>query len=118
MSSEADAPPVDMEWLEECNDGERDAMKAMVELFFSRVVGQLKEVEAAIAAGDPGNVRRIAHASAGASGTCGMRAIEKQWRALEKMGIEGDLANAAPTAAQVHVELERTSQFLTEMGLR
>ncbi|MCW8130071.1 MAG: Hpt domain-containing protein [Planctomycetota bacterium] len=119
MSSEAgDAvPPVDMDWLEECNDGDQEAMKAMVALFFSRAEPQLKDLEEAIAAQDVAAVRRVSHACAGSSGTCGMKALEKSWRTLEEMAKQGTLENAASVAAKVREDITRTSAFLSEKGL-
>src|SRR6185503_15091234 len=43
-------PPVDLVWLNECTDGDAEAMKAMMDLYLNRTAAQLAELDAAIAA--------------------------------------------------------------------
>jgi HPt (histidine-containing phosphotransfer) domain-containing protein len=107
-------PPVDLVWLSECTDGDAEAMKAMVDLYQNRTAVQLGELDAAIAADSATDVRRIAHACVGSSGTCGMGGMAQIFKRLEKMGGSGKLVDAAPIAAEARAEFERVKQFLAE----
>lgn len=113
MSSES-APPVDMVWLKECTDDDADAMKAMVDLYLTRTTAQLTELDAAIAADSASDVRRIAHACVGSSGTCGMTGMAQIFKRLEKMGGSGKLVDAAPIASEARAEFERVKVFVAE----
>jgi HPt (histidine-containing phosphotransfer) domain-containing protein len=113
----AETPPVDMDWLQECTDGDADALKSMVDLYLSRTAMLITELDAAVAAQSAAEIRRIAHACAGSSGTCGMAAMAPLFRQLEKMGTANQLENAAAVAADVRREFERTRKFAIEQGL-
>lgn len=111
------APPVDMDWLQECTDGDLETMKKMVALHFSQTEKFLSELDTAISASAGASVRRIAHACAGSSGACGMTALAQLWKQLEKMGSDGQLDNAAAVAIAIRQELSRTREFLASQGL-
>jgi len=113
-ASSAGNPPVDLVWLKECTDDDLDAMKAMVELYLARTTTQLSELDAAIAADSASDVRRIAHACVGSSGTCGMNGMSQIFKRLEKMGASGKLIDAAPIAAEARAEFERVKLFVAE----
>jgi HPt (histidine-containing phosphotransfer) domain-containing protein len=113
----AETPPIDMDWLNECTDGDADALKSMVELYLTRTATLITELDGAVAARSAEEIRRIAHACAGSSGTCGMAAMVPLFRSLEKMGASSQLENAAAVAADVRREFERTRKFVAEHGL-
>ncbi len=52
-------------------------------------------MKSAIAVKAADEVNRIAHSCAGSSETMGMKAISEPLRALERMGAEGQLVDAA-----------------------
>jgi len=92
--------------------GELDTLKEIVDLYLTQTGEQVAELERAIQIGDPEEVKRLAHKTAGASATCGMLAIVPALRELERMGYEGHLDNAQALGAQARKELERISHFL------
>jgi len=106
-----------MDWLTECTDGDVDAMKTMVDLYLTRTSSLIVELNAAAAANQVNEVRRIAHACVGSSGTCGMVAMVPLFKSLEKMGAAGKLENTSEIMARVGVEFERTKKFLAAKAL-
>lgn len=116
-NAEGGLPPVDMEWLRECADGETETMRTMIGMYFTHTGKLLVDLEAAIVANSSENVRRLAHACSGSSGACGMGGIAELLRALEKMGAEGNLNGASTIASEVKREFERIRVFVTAQGL-
>ena len=108
------SPPVDFIWLKECTDNDTDAMKAMLDLYMERTTAQLGQLDSAIAADSASDVRRIAHACVGSSGTCGITGMAQIFKRLEKMGASGKLVDAASIAAEARAEFERVKKFLAE----
>jgi len=110
--------PVDTERLLEFTDGSPENLRELVELYLSQTAGQLEQLEAAVAANTPAEVRRVAHSCAGASSTCGMRRLAPLLRQLERMGLEGQLANAAELCRQASREFELIRAFVQAHILR
>lgn len=107
--------PVDFTWLRECTDNDADALKTLLDLYFSRTTTLIAELDKAIADGTAPEVRRLAHACSGSSGTCGMVKLAPLFKSLEKMGANGTLDGAAAIAAQVHQEFTRAGEFVNGM---
>jgi CheY-like chemotaxis protein/HPt (histidine-containing phosphotransfer) domain-containing protein len=105
-------PPVVIERLMDFAGGELDTLKEIVDLYLSQTSEQVAELERAIQVGNPEEVKRLAHKTAGASATCGMLAIVPALRELERLGYEGHLTNAQALGVQARKELDRISQFL------
>ena len=106
------AAPVDMERLIEFTDGSADNLRELITLYLDQTAEQMEQLEAAVAAGSPAEVRRIAHSCAGASSTCGMRELVPLLRELERQGLEGKLTNAAQLCEQAAKEFARIRAFL------
>ena len=81
-------------------------------LYLDQTRGQLAELEAAVRAGAPQEVRRLAHSCAGASATCGMRRIVPLLRELERQGFEGKLVNTDELYRKTAAEFGSIRQFL------
>jgi CheY-like chemotaxis protein len=105
-------PPVDMERLNDFTDGNADSMRELVTLYLTQTSDQIKQLQAAIAAGSTKEVRHLAHSCAGASATCGMRRLVPMLRELEKQGSEGKLTSAPQICQDVAREFERIRKFL------
>jgi CheY-like chemotaxis protein/HPt (histidine-containing phosphotransfer) domain-containing protein len=105
-------PPVVIERLLDFVGGEPDTLKEIVDLYLSQTSKQVAELERAIQVGNPEEVKRLAHKTAGASATCGMLAIVPALRELERLGYEGHLTNAQALGVQARKELDRISHFL------
>jgi len=111
-SGASEPPPVDMERLLEFTEGNPESFRELAGLYLTQTSEQLEQLEAAVQAGDAGEVRRIAHSCAGASATCGMRHIVPLLRELERQGAEGKLTNASGLSQDSHREFQRIRKFL------
>jgi len=104
---------VDMERLMDFTDGNMDNFRELVTLYLDQTGQQLEQLEAAVQAGSPQEVRHVAHSCAGASATCGMRRLVPLLRELERQGSEEKLSNAVQICEQVNREFEIVRTFLT-----
>ena len=107
--------PIDMNWLRECTDNDIDAIKTLLDMYFTRTSGLLADLDKAIAAGNADDVRRLAHTCSGSSGTCGMVKLTPLFKELEKIGASGKLDQAAAVAAQARQEFKHAGDFSSGM---
>jgi len=114
QAPEAEPPSVDMERLIEFSDGSEENLRELVSLYLTQTSGQLEQLEAAVGAKDPPEVRRLAHSAAGASATCGMSKLVPLLRELERQGFDGKLTNAPELCQEVVKEFKRIQDFLTD----
>jgi HPt (histidine-containing phosphotransfer) domain-containing protein len=101
-----------MDRLLEFTDGSADNLRELVALYLTQTTEQLEQLEAAVAAGNASEVRRLAHGCAGASSTCGMRRLTPMLRELELQGLEDRLTTAPQLAREAHLEFDRIRAFL------
>jgi HPt (histidine-containing phosphotransfer) domain-containing protein len=111
MDVKTEDAPIDMDWLRECTDGDSAMIKSMLNLYMERTAALIIELDGAIAANSAPEVRRIAHACLGSSGTCGIVNMAALFKRLEKMGIDAELGDASKVAADVRSEFERVKKF-------
>jgi CheY-like chemotaxis protein len=104
--------PVNLERLLEFSDGDMEGLREMAALYLTQTAQQLEQLEAAALIGSADEVRRLAHSSAGASATCGVRLLVPVLRELERQGSEKNLANSAALVQQAHQEFECVREFL------
>jgi HPt (histidine-containing phosphotransfer) domain-containing protein len=102
-----------MDRLLDFTDGNAENLRELVTLYLDQTGGQLEQLEAAVAAGAPQEVRRLAHSCAGASATCGMRRLVPLLRELERQGQEEKLTNAAQLCQKAGREFDLIRSFLT-----
>jgi CheY-like chemotaxis protein len=107
-----DVPPVDMERLMDFTDGNTENLRELVTLYVKQTSEQLGQLQAAVEAGDVGEVRRIAHSCAGASATCGMARIVPPLRELERQGTDGRLTSAGELLQQTTEEFAAIRKIL------
>lgn len=106
--------PVDMQRLGEFTDNNVDNLRELTELYLRQTGEQLRKLEEAVRTGRVDEVRRLAHSSAGASATCGMRSVVGPLKELERQGYEGRLVNAEIHLARAQHEFGRVRDFLGE----
>jgi len=111
-ASSADGPPVDMDRLNSLTDNSLDSLRELVELYCRQTSQQFVQIEAAIAANQPAEVRRIAHSCVGSSATLGMMRLGQMMRRLEKEGAAGTLTNAVTMCGEALREFQAVKQFL------
>jgi CheY-like chemotaxis protein len=107
-----DAVPVEMDRLAELADGDKNTLRELVDLFNSQTTRQLSQLEAAVNANDPEQVRHLAHSCKGASATMGMTPLAAIFYELEKMGRSGVIDGAQPFLASAATEFKRVQNFL------
>jgi signal transduction histidine kinase/HPt (histidine-containing phosphotransfer) domain-containing protein len=98
---------VDMERLLEFAGGSRTSLIEITDLYFNQTSEQLTRLDAALQDQDAATIARVAHSSAGASGVCGILAMEPLFRAVEKFAKEDRLADVAPLLPQLRQRFER-----------
>jgi HPt (histidine-containing phosphotransfer) domain-containing protein len=98
--------------LHELTDGVPENMRELITLYLDQTGGQLPQIQAALQAANPAEVRRLAHSCAGASATCGMRRLAPMLRQLEHQSAQGNLEGAAELANQINAEFLCIRHFL------
>ena len=111
-------PPVEMDRLNDLTDGSADSLRELVEMYFNQTTKQFTQIQAAVAAGNGDQVRRVAHSCAGASATLGMMRMGQLMRTMEKEGATGTLTNVPKICEDALREYAAIKQFLaTQPGL-
>ena len=95
----ASEPLVDMDRLLEFAGGSSASLVEITDLYLTQTEEQLARITKAMDESDPAAIIRLAHSSAGASGVCGIMAMERWFRDLEEIGKQGTL-DAAPSVLQ------------------
>jgi CheY-like chemotaxis protein/HPt (histidine-containing phosphotransfer) domain-containing protein len=112
VAADGQQQPVDMERLLDFTNGNPDDLRELISLYLRQTSEQVDQLLAAVHAGSAAEVKRVAHSCAGASATCGMKAIVPLLRELERLGNDGTLAGAQDLSKQVQAEFIRIQQFL------
>ena len=111
-------PPVEMDRLNDLTDGNADSLRELVEMYFNQTTKQFAQIQAAMAAGNGDQIRRVAHSCAGASATLGMMRMGQLMRDMEKEGAAGTLTNVPKICEDALREYAAIKQFLaTQPGL-
>ena len=108
----SDAELIDMDHLMEFSGGSRTSLFEITDLYFSQTTEQLDRLEAAFEQHDAAAVARIAHSSAGASGVCGILAMESLFRRAERFGKENCVVEAAALLPELRQNFERVKTLL------
>lgn len=82
---------IDMQSLIELFDGDRDAARQVLVIFFESASKQLKEIREGIANENRNQVQHAAHQLAGATATCGMVELSHRFRELESCSASAAL---------------------------
>jgi CheY-like chemotaxis protein len=111
IASVGDESPalVDLERLEAAANEDPVILQELVDLYFAQARDLMNGLRAAINSGSAKDVDHFAHKLVGASLACGMSAMVRPLRELEKRGKEGQLdeADALFDLASRHLELTR-----------
>ena len=101
-----------MDRLNEMTDRNAENLREIIELFCRQTKHQFTQLQTAIAANQPAEVRRVAHSCAGSSGTLGMMRLSTLMRQLEKAGAADALTDAARICDDARQEYEAVKLFL------
>lgn len=83
-------------------------------IYLTQMVKNLEKLNAAIELGDAKSIDLIAHNCAGTSANCGIVALVKPLRELERMGRENRLDEAADLAAEISRKFQQVKLFVQE----
>jgi signal transduction histidine kinase/HPt (histidine-containing phosphotransfer) domain-containing protein len=108
----SDAEMIDMGHLVEFSGGSRTSLIEITDLYFTQTTEQLDRLATAFEEQDAAGVARIAHSSAGASGVCGILAMESLFRRVERFGKENNVAAAAILLPELRHNYERVKTLL------
>jgi CheY-like chemotaxis protein/HPt (histidine-containing phosphotransfer) domain-containing protein len=106
--------PVDLNRLRGFSDGDLQSLRELASLYLTQTSQQLEQLEAAVLAKSPDDVRRLAHSSAGASAACGVRNLVPILRELERLGAGKNLDGSEAGVQSAQKEFERVRIFLTK----
>jgi signal transduction histidine kinase/CheY-like chemotaxis protein/HPt (histidine-containing phosphotransfer) domain-containing protein len=107
------APPADLDRLRAVCRGPED-VKRMSAMFFTQARETMAGLENAVPAQAGDDVRRLAHALAGASANLGFGPLSAALRALERAGREGQWENRSTLLEAARREVESLRRFLEE----
>ena len=102
----------DLDRLQEFAGGSRSCLIEITDLYFNQTSGQLDLIEAALGRGDAAEVARLAHSSAGASGVCGILAMEPLFREAEHLGKQGLVNEVSPLLLALRQNFARVQAAL------
>jgi CheY-like chemotaxis protein/HPt (histidine-containing phosphotransfer) domain-containing protein len=105
------SPPVDISRL---HDAMGDELAEILDIYLEQTSENLAKLITAIADGNAADVNLIAHNCAGTSANCGIVAVVRPLRELERMGRAGSLSGAESLGQQVVSEFQRVKVFLRE----
>ncbi len=108
----ASSPLVDLGYLLEVSDNDRDYLEALVALYLQQTSIELGRLEAAVSALSSSEVERIAHLCCGTSATCGVLSIMPAFRELERMGQNGRLEDAQRPLAEAQSTFREVEALL------
>jgi signal transduction histidine kinase/HPt (histidine-containing phosphotransfer) domain-containing protein len=103
---------VDYDRLIEFSGSSRTSLIEITDLYFSQTTEQLAALEAAVEQQDTAGAIRFAHSSAGASGVCGILAMETLFRSVERLAKENRVAESAVLLPQLRENFERVKVSL------
>ena len=111
-------PPVDLTRLRLMTDGTESGLAELVQLFFSQTESQLKQLGLALQNRSLPDVQHLAHSSAGASATCGMRPLARLLREIEFAAAKGDITGLPELLNASTNEFLRVRSFVhAQMGI-
>ena len=112
LAVEDTATLYDLERLLEFAGGSRACLIEITDLYFNQTAGQLDLIETALGRGDAAEVARLAHSSAGASGVCGILAMEPLFREAEQLGKQGCVSEVSPLLMALRQNFARVQAAL------
>lgn len=96
--------------------GDRKLMRELADIFLAEAPPMMKRIAAALAAGDPEQARKAAHALKGAAANLSASATVEAALALENLGRGGDLSGAGKTHHRLQKEMKRLEAALRALG--
>ena len=112
IKTPAAEPPIEMDRLNDLTGNDVNSLRDLIGMYFKQTDEQFTAIQAALRAGNGGEVRRVAHSCAGASSTLGMMRLGQLMRELEKAGAAGALTDATKICEDATREYLTVKQFI------
>ena len=109
------APAVDLAVLNDITDHDAEMRREVVEMYLEQTEEHLDQIARAIKINDALTVSNLAHKTVGGSAICGMNAIVEPMRRLERLGLDGKVAEAAPILAQARQAFNSINEQCAEI---
>jgi two-component system sensor histidine kinase/response regulator len=99
-----------------CMGGDADILADIAGLFLEDYPRMLVEIQAAVAARDPGALHRTAHSLKGSLGYLGARRAEALANQLELLGRAAEMDGAQPVLTELETHLEKLRPILADLA--
>lgn len=107
---------MNLDILWDAADGDTDFARDLADLYRNHIAEQLALLRAALAAHSASDVQCIAHHCKGSSHTCGATALASLFGELARLGLAGQLEEAAGVVADVEREFARVQAILETLA--
>jgi len=112
-------PSLDPEVIEQlrelADDDEPDFLQELLQGYLSTTESCLKAIGEALAADDPEQIERAAHAQKGASGNIGADNLAKLFLQLEEVGKQSSVEGAQEIVVRIADEFEQVKQEIKSL---
>lgn len=105
---------LDWERALENTDGSEDLLLELAEMFIEECPDMMREVHAAVDAGDASALQLAAHTLKGSVRIFAMEPAVEAARRLEEMGASGDLSDAGDGWSALKLEIDRLTAALAD----
>lgn len=95
--------------------GDRKVLKEVIDIYRQEYPMQLEEIRQAVSKKDANALMRVAHTIKGAVSNFGAKSAFEAALALESIGKNGDLSNAADIASKLTAELKRLDEEFNKL---
>jgi CheY-like chemotaxis protein/HPt (histidine-containing phosphotransfer) domain-containing protein len=113
-SEDLSPPPVDLNRLFQAMGEESEERSEILRIYLNNMSDSLGKLDAAIESCDAGQIDIIAHNCAGTSANCGMVAMVRPLRELERLGRENRIEPAPMLLAEIVREFSRVKLFIDQ----
>ncbi|MEI7732453.1 MAG: response regulator, partial [Verrucomicrobiota bacterium] len=108
-------PPVNLTQFRKIAGTSEAEVRSLRELFLDRTSDLMRQLKQALADGNTGEAKRLAHKGSGSSGTCGMPPLAGLLRDTERLSEAGQLADARLAFESAQCEFEQVREFLQKV---
>lgn len=105
---------IDQDALAELRDVMEDEFVILVNTFLQDADDRLRQLRESAEAGDPENVRKVAHSFKGSCVNLGAPELAERCRDAEQRGRDGDLSDIETCVAGIEKELEVVREALIQ----
>lgn len=112
QAPEQTPPPVNLRFIQDVSDGDKDFERELVDLFFTHMDGHIVALESLIEEHNLEGIQFEAHSIKGASANIGADRMQELAMRIEAMGAENKMDTAAEALAELKRRFEQVRKFL------